>query len=69
LREPQGFERPKATITASVGHHREWLQAIRTGGATACNFDYSGVWLSVGRPVSRSLSPVNWQTLFVDFGT
>ena len=36
------FERPKPTIAASVGHHREWLQAIRTGGATTCNFDYSG---------------------------
>ncbi len=42
LREPQGFVRPKATIARSVGHHREWLQAIRTGGATTCNFDYSG---------------------------
>ena len=42
LKEPQGFERPKPTIAASVGHHREWLQAIRSGGATTCNFDYSG---------------------------
>ena len=34
--------RPKQTIAASVGHQREWLQAIRTGGTTTCNFDYSG---------------------------
>ena len=40
--QPPGFERPRQTIAASVGHHREWLQAIRTGGATTCNFDYSG---------------------------
>jgi predicted dehydrogenase len=40
--QPAGFERPKPTIARSVGHHREWLQAIRTGGTTTCNFDYSG---------------------------
>ena len=40
--QPPGFERPKQTIARSAGHHREWLQAIRTGGATTCNFDYSG---------------------------
>jgi predicted dehydrogenase len=39
---PRGFERPKETIARSVGHHREWLQAIRMGGTTTCNFDYSG---------------------------
>jgi predicted dehydrogenase len=42
IREPRGFERPAQSIAASVGHHREWLQAIRTGAATTCNFDYSG---------------------------
>jgi predicted dehydrogenase len=30
------------SIPPSIGHHREWLQAIRTGGPTTCNFDYSG---------------------------
>jgi predicted dehydrogenase len=36
-------ERPKPSIPRSVGHHREWLQAILNGGgATTCNFDYSG---------------------------
>jgi len=32
----------KRTTARSIGHHREWLQAIRTGGPTTCNFDYSG---------------------------
>jgi predicted dehydrogenase len=36
------FERPKPTIPSSVGHHKEWLRAIRDGGPTTCNFDYSG---------------------------
>ncbi|MCI0682132.1 MAG: Gfo/Idh/MocA family oxidoreductase [Gemmataceae bacterium] len=38
----KGVELPKPTIPRSVGHHREWLQAIQNGGATTCNFDYSG---------------------------
>ncbi len=42
LQEPRDFVRPRQTIAASIGHQREWLQAIRTGGTTTCNFDYSG---------------------------
>ncbi len=33
---------PPQTIANSVGHQREWIEAIRTGGTTTCNFDYSG---------------------------
>ena len=29
-------------IAASVGHHKEWIEACKTGSATTCNFDYSG---------------------------
>jgi predicted dehydrogenase len=36
------FTPPKQTIPASIGHHREWLEAIKHGGTTTCNFDYSG---------------------------
>ena len=36
------YKRPEPTIPKSVGHHREWVQAIKTGGSTTCNFDYSG---------------------------
>ena len=38
----RGVELPKQTIPRSVGHHREWLQAIIGGGTTTCNFEYSG---------------------------
>jgi predicted dehydrogenase len=38
----QNFQRPPATIPRSMGHHREWLQAIRTNGTTTCPFSYSG---------------------------
>ena len=38
----QGFVPPPKTIPASIGHHAEWINAIKTGGKTLCNFDYSG---------------------------
>ncbi|NIP23389.1 MAG: Gfo/Idh/MocA family oxidoreductase [Phycisphaerae bacterium] len=36
------FERPEPFIPDSIGHHREWVEACKTGGPTTCNFDYSG---------------------------
>jgi predicted dehydrogenase len=30
------------SIPKSVGHHKEWVEAIRTGGRPTCPFDYSG---------------------------
>ena len=36
------FQRPEPYIPTSIGHHNEWIEAIRTGGQTTCNFDYSG---------------------------
>jgi len=35
-------KRPAQSIPTSIGHHEEWLNAIRNGGPTTCNFDYSG---------------------------
>lgn len=37
-----GFKAPEPFIPNSIGHHKEWVQAIKTGGKTTCNFDYSG---------------------------
>ena len=37
-----GFEPPPQSIPKSVGHHREWIEACKTGSPTTCNFDYSG---------------------------
>jgi predicted dehydrogenase len=36
------FKRPEPFIKDSIGHHREWIEACKHGGATTCNFDYSG---------------------------
>ncbi len=38
----EGFEPPEPSIPPSVGHHREWIEACKTGSPTTCNFDYSG---------------------------
>jgi predicted dehydrogenase len=38
----EGYQRPEATLPRSIGHHREWIEACKTGGPTTCNFDYSG---------------------------
>ena len=36
------FVKPQPFIQDSIGHHKEWVEAIRLGGATTCRFDYSG---------------------------
>jgi predicted dehydrogenase len=37
------FKRPKETIPPSIGHHAEWIKAIKESGTTTCHFDYSGI--------------------------
>jgi predicted dehydrogenase len=57
------YRRPKQTIPASAGHHREWLQAIRTGGATTCNFDYGGALTEavlMGNVAYRAGAKIQW---------
>ena len=36
------FQRPPPFIPNSIGHHKEWTQAIKTSARTTCPFDYSG---------------------------
>lgn len=39
-----GFQPPKKSIPASIGHHKEWVEACLRNDptATTCRFDYSG---------------------------
>lgn len=58
-----GFQAPKETIPASIGHHKEWLEAIKTGGTTTCNFDYAGALTEavlLGTVAYRSGKRVEW---------
>ncbi|MFO0805615.1 MAG: Gfo/Idh/MocA family oxidoreductase [Gemmataceae bacterium] len=34
---------PPKSIPSSIGHHKEWTEAVKTGGPTTCNFAYSGL--------------------------
>ncbi len=36
------FKAPPQTIPKSIGHHAEWIDAIKNGGTPLCNFDYAG---------------------------
>ncbi|MGV3771629.1 MAG: gfo/Idh/MocA family oxidoreductase, partial [Verrucomicrobiales bacterium] len=36
------FKAPEPSIPESIGHHKEWYEACKTGGSTTCNFDYAG---------------------------
>jgi predicted dehydrogenase len=59
----QGFQPPKPFIKNSVGHHREWVEACKTGGSTTCNFDYSGALTEavlLGNVSYRLGKPFSW---------
>jgi len=36
------FQPPPVSIPPSIGHHKEWIRACKTGEPTTCRFDYSG---------------------------
>jgi len=38
----KGFTPPAPFIKDSIGHHKEWVEAIKSGDRTTCHFDYSG---------------------------
>jgi predicted dehydrogenase len=44
----QPIPEPAPTLPRSKGHHREWLDAIKTRAATSCNFDYGHQLSAVG---------------------
>lgn len=35
-------KRPEQSIANSIGHHNEWVDAIKNDKTTTCNFEYSG---------------------------
>jgi predicted dehydrogenase len=59
----QGFTPPMPTIARSLGHHREWIEAIKTKGKTTCNFGYSGALAEavlLGNVAYRSGEEIQW---------
>lgn len=50
-------------IPASVGHHKEWVDACKTGSETSCNFDYSGALTEavlLGLVAYRTGKTIDW---------
>jgi predicted dehydrogenase len=57
--------KPDHSIPKSIGHHAEWIQAIKTGGNTTCNFDYSGALTEsvlLGTVAYRSGKTLEWDS-------
>jgi predicted dehydrogenase len=57
------FSPPPKTIPASIGHHKEWCDAIKTTGTTTCNFGYSGMLTEtvlLGNVAYRCGKPLSW---------
>jgi hypothetical protein len=38
----KAYNRPPRTLPRSIGHHKEWIQACKTGGETRSNFGFAG---------------------------
>ncbi|HIA19529.1 MAG TPA: Gfo/Idh/MocA family oxidoreductase, partial [Planctomycetaceae bacterium] len=54
---------PKQSLLPSIGHHQEWINAIKTGGTTTCNFEYSGALTEavlLGTVAYRSGETIDW---------
>jgi predicted dehydrogenase len=57
------FKRPPKTIPDSIGHHKEWTEACKTGGPTTCNFNYSGALTEsalLGTVAYRAGEKIEW---------
>jgi predicted dehydrogenase len=38
----KAYKRPPKTLPRSIGHHKEWIQACKTGSETRSNFSFAG---------------------------
>jgi predicted dehydrogenase len=57
------YAAPSPTIPDSIGHHKEWINAIQNGGETTCNFAYSGALAEtvlLGNVSYRLGTPIEW---------
>ncbi len=59
------FQRPPQTVPESLGHHKEWIHACKTGAPTTCSFDYSGPLTEanhLGNVAYRLGRKITWDT-------
>ncbi len=58
--------RPAQTISKSIGHHNEWVDAIKNDKPTTCNFEYSGALseaVMLGVVSFRSQQAIDWDAV------
>ncbi len=56
-------QRPPQSIPKSIGHHEEWVDAIKNDKTTTCNFEYSGALseaVMLGVASFRSQQAIEW---------
>ena len=56
-------QRPAQSIPRSIGHHNEWVDAIKNGKTTTCNFEYSGALsetVMLGVVAFKSQQTIEW---------
>jgi predicted dehydrogenase len=55
--------KPDKSIPPSIGHHKEWVEACKTGGETTCHFDYGGALTEaalLGVVSYRAQTAIHW---------
>ena len=61
----ENFQRPEHFIPKSIGHHKEWVKACKTGSPTTCNFGYSGTLTEaalLGNVAFRAGHRIEWDS-------
>lgn len=59
------FKAPEPFIPKSIGHHKEWVHACKTGAPTTCNFAYSGTLTEaalLGNVAFRTGQRIQWDS-------
>ncbi len=57
------FKAPEASIPKSLGHHKEWTEAIKGNGTALCNFAYAGLLTEavlLGNVAYRTGADITW---------
>ncbi|MBN1347219.1 MAG: Gfo/Idh/MocA family oxidoreductase [Phycisphaerae bacterium] len=59
----EGQKRSQTFLPDAIRHPRDWVEACKTGGKTACGFDYSGPLTEtvlLGNVAYRAGKPIEW---------